>query len=159
MKTTWASFCRTLEAGIFEETNRYLTILALIVGFANSKYWVQISVIGSAIVFGLLHFTNLGGQDFAATLNQVIYAATLGLVLAILYLYTGKLWLPMLYHFGIDFLNYAVNGGIKAQVWSGTLSDWVSSIVSIIVPVAIVIWMMTGKRRQVMDENIERLLG
>lgn len=70
-----------------------------------------------------MHFTNLGGQDFAATLNQVIYAAALGLVLAILYLYIGKLWLPMLYRFGVDFLNYAVNGGIKAQVWSGTLSD------------------------------------
>lgn len=96
LKPTWASFCRALEAGVFEETNRYLTILALIVGFANSKYRVQITVIVSAVVFGLLHFTNLGGQDFAATLNQVIYAAALGLVLAILYLYTGKLWLPML---------------------------------------------------------------
>lgn len=96
MKPTWASFCRALEAGVFEETNRYLTILALIVGFANSKYRVQITVIVSAVVFGLLHFTNLGGQDFAAILNQVIYAAALGLVLAILYLYTGKLWLPML---------------------------------------------------------------
>lgn len=61
LKTTWRSFCRALEAGVFEETNRYLTILALIVGFANSKYRVQITVIGSAVVFGLLHFTNLGG--------------------------------------------------------------------------------------------------
>ena len=67
MKPTWASFCRALEAGVFKETNRYLTILALIVGFANSKYRVQITVIVSAVVFGLLHFTNLGGQDFAAT--------------------------------------------------------------------------------------------
>ena len=67
LKPTWASFCRALEAGVFEETNRYLTILALIVGVANSKYRVQITVIVSAVVFGLLHFTNLGGQDFAAT--------------------------------------------------------------------------------------------
>ena len=56
-------------------------------------------------------------------------------------------------------MNYAVNGGIKAQVWSGTLSDWVSSLVSIVVPVAIAIWIMTGKRKLVIDENIERLLG
>ena len=92
-------------------------------------------------------------------MRRPIYAAALGLVLAILYLYTGKLWLPMLYHFGVDFLNYAVNGGIKAQVWSGTLSDGVSSLVSIVVPVAIAIWIMTGKRKLVIDENIERLLG
>ena len=65
----------------------------------------------------------------------------------------------MLYHFGVDFLNYAVNGGIKAQVWSGTLSDGVSSLVSLVVPVAIAIWIMTGKRKLVIDENIERLLG
>lgn len=64
----------------------------------------------------------------------------------------------MLYHFGIDFLNYMVNGGVKAQVWSGTLSDWVSVFVSFIVPIAIAVWMMTGKRKLVMDENIERLL-
>ncbi|WP_341461763.1 CPBP family glutamic-type intramembrane protease [Lactobacillus gallinarum] len=29
-------------------------------------------------------------------MQRPIYAAALGLVLAILYLYTGKLWLPML---------------------------------------------------------------
>ena len=158
LKPTWMSFFSALEAGIFEETNRYLTILALIAGFANSKYRVQISVIVSAIVFGLLHLNNLGGQKFAATLNQVIYAAALGLVLAILYLYTGKLWLAMLYHFGIDYLDYALAGGIKPQVWSGDLSDWISSIVLVLVPVAIAIWMITDKRKMVMDENIERLL-
>ena len=92
-------------------------------------------------------------------MRRPIYTAALGLVLAILYLYTGKLWLPMLYHFGVDFLNYAVYGGFKAEVWSGTLSDGVSSLVSIVVPVAIAIWIMTGKRKLVIDENIERLLG
>ena len=158
LKPTWVSFCRAIEAGVFEETNRYLTILALIAGFAYSRYRVQIALIVSAIFFGLLHFTNLGGQAFAATLNQAVYAAALGLVFAIMYLYTGKLWLAMLYHFGIDFLNYAVNGGVKAQVWSGTLSDWVSSFVLVLVPVAIAVWMMTGKRKQVMDENIDEKL-
>lgn len=44
-------------------------------------------------------------------------------------------------------------------IGSGTLSDGVSSLVSIVVPVAIAIWIMTGKRKLVIDENIERLLG
>lgn len=60
----------------------------------------------------------------------------------------------MLFHFANDFLNYAQVGGMTAQTWRGDANDWLN----LFVPIAITIWMLTGQRRLVMEQNIMRLL-
>ncbi|WP_271869608.1 immunity protein [Lactobacillus amylovorus] len=68
-------------------------------------------------------------------------------------MYTGKIRVPMLFHLANDFLNYAQVGGMTAQTWRGDANDWLN-----LVPIAITIWMLTGQRRLVMEQNIMRLL-
>ena len=45
-------------------------IIALIAGLAKNKYRLEWTI----MILGLMHFTNLGMQKFAATLSQATYA-------------------------------------------------------------------------------------
>lgn len=55
-------------------------------------------------------------------------------------------------------MNYAQVGGMTAQTWRGDANDWLNLLVQVVVPIAIIIWMLTGQRRLVMEQNIMRLL-
>ena len=48
-------------------------IIALIAGLAKNKYRLEWTIIISSVILGLMHFTNLGMQKFAATLSQATY--------------------------------------------------------------------------------------
>lgn len=148
-----------LEAAISEEICRYLTILALLVGLINKKNRLELTIVLSAVVFGLMHFTNFGFQSFAATLDQAIYAFAVGLLFAVEYLYTGKLWVPMIFHFANDFINNSIYGGVTSNTWSGSINDWLVLLISVVVPALITTWMSTGRRKQMMSENTDRLLS
>lgn len=49
-------------------------IIALIADLAKNKYRLEWTSIISSVILGLMHFTNLGMQKFAATLSQATYA-------------------------------------------------------------------------------------
>ncbi len=48
-------------------------IITLIAGLAKNKYRLEWTIIISSVILGLMHFTNLGMQKFAATLSQATY--------------------------------------------------------------------------------------
>lgn len=112
----------------------------------------------SALFFGLLHFTNFGWQKLAPTIAQAASAFSIGLFFAVLYLYTGKLWLTMLMHFWVDFLIFLQENGDHPGTWNGSTGEWLVAIISVVVPVCIYLWMITGKRKLVMQENSSRIL-
>lgn len=156
---SWPALLKPIEAGILEETFRYLLIISLIVGLKKSKFRLQLTVVISSLIFGAMHIGNVGEQKLNATIGQICFAAASGLILGIIYLYTGKLWLSMITHFALDFLAFSQPGGLDPIVWNGSVGDWLNLSVSIIIPVVLVTWMMTGRRKLVMEENIERLLA
>lgn len=156
---SWPALLRPIETGILEETFRYLLIISLIVGLKKSKFRLQLTVVISSLIFGAMHIGNVGEQKLNATIGQICFAAASGLILGIIYLYTGKLWLSMITHFALDFLAFSQPGGLDPIVWNGSVGDWLNLSVSIIIPVVLVTWMMTGRRKLVMEENIERLLA
>lgn len=158
-KPTWTSLFSALEAGILEESVRYLTILALLARFASSNKRIEWTILLSAVVFGLMHLSNFGWQKLDATISQVTYAWAFGLVLAAVYLYTGQLWLPMIFHFLNDFLVMSQPGGMGPGTWSGSINDWLSLLVSVVLPAAITVWMLFGRRKQTMLDNSEKLLN
>ena len=83
-----------------------------------------------------------------------------GFLWAVLYLFTGKLWLPMLYHFLMDYLANLQSGWNSAGwTFSGYASDYIQEILMVGVPLVFTIWMMYGKRRAVIEENVDRLLN
>lgn len=159
MKFTFNTFGEAAEAGILEETLRFISIVVLLYAFRRRRWQIPVTVFISALIFGLMHLTNYGWQELYATLDQVAEAFGVGLFLAILYLYSGKLWLTMLEHFLIDFFIFAQTGGSdQPGAWSGDATDWVRMSVAVIVPMILFIWMMFGQRRLVLEENAQRLI-
>lgn len=160
---TLPSLTSAIEPGILEETERYLMILIFLTGFKYARKWrLPITVYASGILFGLSHAGNVGwnGETFSATIAQVIGVMGSGFLWAVLYLYTGKLCLPMLYHFLMDYLANLQSGWNSAGwTFSGYASDYIQEILMVGVPLVFTIWMMYGKRRAVIEENVDRLLN
>ena len=64
----------------------------------------------SALLFSLIHLTNIVGGDVASTLLQVIYSFVIGLFLGAVYLKNRSLLQVILCHFLIDFSNRIYDG-------------------------------------------------
>lgn len=112
-EVTLTGFLSAVEAGIMEETQRCLDIVVLLFVFRNFKGKVVWATVISSLLFSLDHLTNLGSTQFGVLYNltkveqQMIYTFGFGMLAAVLYLYTGKLWLSMLVHFGLDFIVFS----------------------------------------------------
>lgn len=160
---TIASFTSALEPGILEETERYLAIIILLAGFKRYRSWrVPIAIYGSALLFGLSHLGNIGwnGETFEATIAQVIGVMGSGFLWAVLYLYSGKLWLPMIFHFWMDYLaNLQTGWNSAGWQFNGWATDYISEVLMVLVPLVVTIWMMYGKRRELLEENADRLMN
>jgi membrane protease YdiL (CAAX protease family) len=67
--------------------------------YANSVKGIWITVVVSAILFGLCHISNLFfGMHPLSVLSQVISAACIGTLFSAVYLRSGSLWAPILVH-------------------------------------------------------------
>ena len=64
----------------------------------------------SALLFSLIHLTNIVGGDVASTLLQVVYSFVIGLFLGAVYLKNRNLLQVILCHFLIDFSNRIYDG-------------------------------------------------
>ena len=152
-----------IEPGILEETERYLLIVIFLAGFNRfPKYRIPVAIYGSAILFGLSHLSNFGwhGESFTATIAQVIGVMGSAFIWAELYLYTGKLWLPMIYHFLMDYISDLQSGWNSAGwSWNGEITDYIYTVLIVDVPLLFSIWMLFGKRRQVMEDNADLILN
>lgn len=153
----------TIEPGILEETERYLLIVIFLAGFNRfPKYRIPVAIYGSAILFGLSHLSNFcwHGESFTATIAQVIGVMGSAFIWAELYLYTGKLWLPMIYHFLMDYISDLQSGWNSAGwSWNGEITDYIYTVLIVGVPLLFSILMLFGKRRQVMEDNADLILN
>ncbi|MEK3549222.1 CPBP family intramembrane glutamic endopeptidase [Lactobacillus crispatus] len=140
-----------------------LLIVIFLAGFNRfPKYRIPVAIYGSAILFGLSHLSNLGwhGESFTATIAQVIGVMGSAFIWAELYLYTGKLWLPMIYHFLMDYISDLQSGWNSAGwSWNGEITDYIYTVLIVGVPLLFSIWMLFGKRRQVMEDNADLILN
>lgn len=154
---TWKMFLSGLEPGIAEEwLYRFAVMTLLLRAFKNRRFQLDIAVWGSAGMFGLWHVTNaIAGQSWSATLEQMIFAAALGAFLAISYLYSGSLAVPMLLHAGIDIFSMMASG--SQTMAKPDAFEWQTIIFTVIVFVGLTIIFLTGQRRRVMQEQANRL--
>ena len=152
-----------IEPGILEETVRYLNIIILLAGFNHLPKWrVPIAIYGSTLLFGLAHLGNVGwhGATLSATIMQAIGVTGCGFLWAVLYLYTGKLWPAIVAHFISDFVANMLTGwNSSGWHWHGYATDYIYTILIVGVPLLFSIWMMSGKARQVMEENADRIMN
>lgn len=115
-----------LAAALFEEFFfRGILLNNFLAKSTNTYRNYLTAVFLSSFLFGLTHLVNLAVQSWAATLLQMANAFVLGIMLAALYLRTGKLGWPIFYHFILDFTGILLNGIVTktptAQSLKGSL--------------------------------------
>lgn len=163
-EVTLNSVLAAIEAGIFEETLRYLNLVILLVAMRNFKYRMIFAIVISSILFSLSHLGNLEIStflikfDLETTLQQVVYTFGAGMLFAVIYLYTGKLWLSISIHGLVDLI--ALSETPLTRIVSPLITDgWISAIIILLIPLVVALLMMTGKRKTFMEENVGRIIA
>lgn len=68
---------------------------------------IRTAIVGSSVLFGVMHLANLaGGASLFSSLLQMVFALIFGVVAAELAIVTGSLWPAILWHASWDFVNY-----------------------------------------------------
>lgn len=131
-----------LEAGIAEELLfRYVFLTILLRAFRNHRYQIFYAAGISSLCFGLLHLTNLAaGQNLANTLNQVIFAFGMGLLMCGIYLYTKLFYIIVIFHTLLDTLVFSVSG--VTMTGKVTVIDSIFTIVETILFILIAIGLL-----------------
>lgn len=151
----------SLDPAIYEEVERYGYIIVLLVIFKNKKYQLQGSIFLSALLFSLSHVGNFFTTDISFTdvISQIIVAFGLGCFLAVMLLYTGKIWINILIHFSFDFLVFSITdiGYLTVSIFNKN-NGWLlkSSIELCILLFATFIFAKFNKK--ILKMNIEELI-
>jgi membrane protease YdiL (CAAX protease family) len=117
-----------LMFALFIGLNEDLFSRGLIFGLLE-KYGIAMAAALQALHFGLLHFGNYvwGGQSLSYTSAQIVDAAAFGYLCCGLMIFTGSIWVPILFHGLSDFpMQLTSQAAFTAQVtgspeWAGTL--------------------------------------
>lgn len=97
------SILMAICAGVFEEfLVRLLMFDGLVQLFHRHKNSVLLAAIYSAVIFGLLHLSNLSFQSLAATCQQIFYAIAIGLMFSFIRIKLNGIGICVLLHILID---------------------------------------------------------
>lgn len=118
----WLFFLKCAAIAIFEEIFfRALLLPFFMEQMQKRRYCVIWSVLGSSLLFALMHLVNLFfGAGFGATAMQVGYTFLLGCMLAVMLLKTKNVWLCVIIHALFD-----IGGTIVTDLGSGPFQDTV----------------------------------
>jgi uncharacterized protein len=156
VKVLWPILIMSIQAGIIEEILSR-GIIFRIVEEGLGTWW---SILLSALIFGFMHIWNPNATVFSA----ISIALTAGVILAMLYVITRQLWIPIGLHIGWNFtlggiygapVSGGEPGGILAAHFSGP--DWLTggafgpeaSVITLIVFIAFGIFLI----RKSLNEN------
>lgn len=155
----WHLTMSAFEAGVTEETLfRFAVLGILFYAWRNIKQRLPLAIVTSALLFGLAHLSNAMLQHWDMTVLQALSAFALGLFFAVVYVYTGQLWLAIVMHGLLDWTSFIVTGS-DLMKGATTSADWLSAILELVVFAGITAWMMFGQRRKVMERHVARLTG
>ena len=131
-------FSGTLFVGFSEE----LLVRGIVVGsLIDSGYGVMLAGLLSSVIFGTLHFVNyFNGQDIKVTSVQVFGTTLMGINFYVLYIISGTLWIPIIFHFLYDLsilligadLNKLSGKESKLELYTN-LGLHISAIISLII--------------------------
>ncbi len=112
-----------IGAGFFEEYLFRGVIMGRLIHIfqgPEKRRQIWLAVFVTSLLFGIMHGVNITNQPLGQTLVQMLFAASLGLLLAVLYLRSGTIILPMLAHGLWDFNAVLLSGNISQ---SGTVTS------------------------------------
>lgn len=107
--------CLTILVGVAEEMTFRGLILGSFLHNWKGKNPILAAILLSSLVFAITHSLNVFSQPLKNTLIQIIVAFSLGIILAIMYLKTGNLITPILFHTLTDFISMSVSNTTESQ--------------------------------------------
>lgn len=126
--------------------------------FHRMGFWVGVNV--SAITFGLMHFYNLsGGRNLTYTIYQVIHAACFGYLALGLMIYSGSIWVPIVFHglFNLPLVTIEDLGmGDIAYSWIDAVAAFMYGSLMVVLGLAL-IWARRGWPRFV-QRDVDRFV-
>lgn len=159
-KVNWQLTLTAFEAAVAEETLFRFAILGILFyAWRNYRQRLPYALVTSSILFGLMHLTNAAEQGWEVTIYQAVAVIGIGLFFAVVYVYTGQLWLAMVMHGLFDWLSFLATGTATMANSHVGLTEWIAVLVELVIFGLITAWMMVGQRRKVMDRHIARLTG
>ena len=125
----WLFLLKCIAIGLLEELFFRALLLPLFMErFEKNRHCVLISVVGTSILFALVHLFNLFfGVGIGETMIQVGYTFLIGCMLAVMMLKTKNVWLCVIVHAVFD-----VGGMIVTDLGSGPFQDTVFWILTIV---------------------------
>ena len=123
------AFLKAMAPGFGEETAFRILGISNYMRTIKSENDIKKIFWLSSIFFGAFHLTNLtAGADIYATLVQSLYCVGVGMILGAVYLRTGNIWVIMLGHMSLDFLelcrgDLGASGGVLSAIAVG---DWIT---------------------------------
>lgn len=99
------AFATALTAGFVAE----ILIIGIFFRLAEEKLGTVITLIIITILFGIFHFNAPGATGLSITATAV----EAGLMIAAIFVYTRSLWSVIFFHFGWDFTEPGIFGGIN----------------------------------------------
>jgi len=122
------------------------------------KYGMWAAAIISSVQFGLLHLTNFyyGGQSFDYTAGQMVNAAAFGFLCCALMIFTGSIWVPIVFQGLSDFpLMMQSEVVFKAQVTGG--ADWTGTLVEAGLMIAVALVLLRWNRYSLGERSVRLL--
>lgn len=162
-----SAFFGNLNNGITEEIMRYLNIIVLFSYFKNKKYRVAGPLFFSSLLFSLYHLWNLNFSNFPTVINQVIFVFPTGLLFGLLYLYTGKVWIPILIHTSYDFLISIIELNplaVSGLPWIDSFGSRqngiiIQDLINLTLTLLLTWLLLTGKRKQTILAHLNYLVS
>lgn len=156
----WQTLLTAFEAAVAEESLFRFAILGILLyAWRHYQSRLPLALVTSSVLFGLMHLVNVAEQSWNVTVFQAVAAGGLGLFFAVVYVYTGQLWLTMVMHGLFDLLSFMATGTTTMTGSQVTLADWLVVAGELLIFVLLTVWMMFGQRRQVMERHVARLTG
>ena len=155
-------YLSSINGGIFEEFERYIILIILGLGLTNKKLGIEIIILLSSLIFSIGHYDNilLEQKSFMNATFQVIDVFSFGCLLAIIYLYTGKLWLSIIIHATWDFIVFAMTPDALeiGSFLNAYDADFLIALITNIIALPVIIFMLTGSRKIRIKNNMNKIL-
>lgn len=114
----------------------------------RNKYGVWSAVIGSGMVFGLLHLGNaIGMTEVGGVLVQVFVASAMGMALSAIYFRTRNIWSVIFIHAFVDFCALIIPTAFSTDTISDTIGSYSAAQFIGIVPYIIVCLVLLRKSK------------
>ena len=131
------SFLKGLRPGVVEETSYRGMAMGVVLYRYHKKGNVWLPVVFTSVVFGLMHLTNLFGEDLTSEIAihlmlNVLFACAFGAIFAMTFTLCGSVWPTLIVHSAYD-------TALNCLLYTDASPEWLA-VVDILATIALMVF-------------------